>query len=125
LPQLDAACSRLVSDLDERGRLSRTIVAVFGDFGRSPKINGNNGGRDHWNYCYSLMMIGGGFRQGLVYGSSDRIGTFPAGNALAPGDLVSTLYHLLGIPHDGQVHDAFGRPFRIVPSGDVVNDLIA
>lgn len=125
LPQLDAACSRLVSDLDERGRLSRTIVAVFGDFGRSPKINGANGGRDHWNYCYSLMMIGGGFRQGLVYGSSDRIGAFPASNALSPGDLVSTMYHLLGIPHDGQVRDAFGRPYRIVPSGDVVNDLIA
>jgi hypothetical protein len=71
------------------------------------------------------MMIGGGFRQGLVYGSSDRIGAFPASNALAPGDLVSTMYHLLGIPHDGQVRDAFGRPYRIVPSGDVVNDLIA
>jgi Protein of unknown function (DUF1501) len=125
LPQLDAACSRLVSDLDQRGLLERTIVAVFGDFGRSPKINGNNAGRDHWNYCYSLMMIGGGFQKGLVYGTSDRIGAFPASNALMPGDVVSTMYHLLGIPHDGQVRDAFGRPYRIVPSGDVINDLIA
>jgi Protein of unknown function (DUF1501) len=125
LPQLDAACSRLVSDLDQRGLLERTIVAVFGDFGRSPKINGSNAGRDHWNYCYSLMMIGGGFQKGLVYGTSDRIGAFPASNALMPGDVVSTMYHLLGIPHDGQVRDAFGRPYRIVPSGDVINDLIA
>ena len=60
LPQLDAACSSLVSDLDERGLLDRTIVAIFGDFGRTPKINGNHAGRDHWNCCYSLMMIGGG-----------------------------------------------------------------
>jgi len=125
LPQFDAACSSLLTDLEERGLLERTIVAVMGDFGRSPKINAANAGRDHWNYCYSLMMVGGGFNKGLVYGSSDRIGAFPASNALTPGDVVATMYHLLGITHDGQVYDAFHRPYRIVPSGDVVADLIA
>ena len=125
LPQFDAACSSLVSDLDERGLLDRTIVSVFGDFGRSPKINANHAGRDHWNYCYSLMMIGGGFKPGLIYGSSDRIGAFPASNALSPGDVVATMYHLLGIRHDDHVYDAFRRPYRIVPSGDMVDDLCA
>jgi hypothetical protein len=125
LPQFDAACSSLVSDLEERGLLDRTIVSVFGDFGRSPKINANHAGRDHWNYCYSLMMIGGGFKRGLIHGSSDRIGAFPASNALSPGDVVATMYHLLGIRHDDNVYDAFRRPYRIVPSGDVVDDLIA
>lgn len=125
LPQLDAACSSLIADLAERGLLERTIVAVFGDFGRTPKINASNAGRDHWNYCYSLMLIGGGFKQGLIYGSSDRIGAFPASNALTPGDVVSTMYHLLGIRHDGNVYDPFHRPYRIVPSGDVVDDLTA
>ncbi len=125
LPQLDAACSSLISDLDERGLLDRTIVAVFGDFGRSPKINGNHAGRDHWNYCYSLMLVGGGFKQGLIYGSSDRIGAFPANNPLVPGDVVATMYHLLGIRHDGPIYDAFRRPYRIVPAGDVVADMIA
>jgi hypothetical protein len=125
LPQLDAACSSLVSDLDERGLLDRTLIAVFGDFGRSPKINTSQAGRDHWNYCYSLMMIGGGFKRGLIYGSSDRIGAYPANNALSPGDIVATMYHLLGIRHDDQVYDAFHRPYRIVPSGDIVDDLIA
>jgi hypothetical protein len=125
LPQFDAACSSLISDLDERGLLDRTIVAVFGDFGRSPKINGNHAGRDHWNYCYSLMLVGGGFKQGLIYGSSDRIGAFPANNPLVPGDVVATMYHLLGIPHDGPIYDAFRRPYRTVPAGDVVADLIA
>jgi Protein of unknown function (DUF1501) len=124
LPQLDAACSRLIDDLDERGLLERTIVAVFGDFGRSPRINANSG-RDHWNYCYSLMLVGGGFRKGSIYGASDRIGAFPANNPLAPGDVVATLYHLLGIRHDGHVYDVFRRPYRIVPSGDVIDDLIA
>ena len=59
LPQLDAAASSLISDLSERGMLERTVVAVMGDFGRTPKINGNDAGRDHWNYCYSLMLAGG------------------------------------------------------------------
>ncbi|MGE3313936.1 MAG: DUF1501 domain-containing protein, partial [Planctomycetaceae bacterium] len=124
LPQLDAACSSLIEDLAARGMLERTIVAVMGDFGRTPRINAANAGRDHWNWCYSLQLFGGGFKQGLIYGSSDTIGAFPASNALEPGDIVSTMYHQLGIRHDGEIHDAFGRPFRLVPKGDVVDDLI-
>jgi hypothetical protein len=125
LPQLDAACSSLVTDLAERGMLERTIVAVFGDFGRTPRINANNGGRDHWNYCYSLMLVGGGIRGGLVYGASDKIGAFPASNPLSPGDIVSTIYHQLGIAHDQWVYDQFERPHRMVAQGDVVQELIS
>ena len=92
LPQLDAACSSLVEDLADRGMLERTVIAIFGDFGRSPKINGA-AGRDHWNWCYSLQLIGGGFQQGLIYGSSDDTGSFPAGSPLIPGDIIATMYH--------------------------------
>lgn len=125
LPQLDAGVSALVADLADRGMLERTVVAIMGDFGRTPKINGNNAGRDHWNYCYSLQLIGGGFREGLIYGASDRTGAFPARDPLIPGDIVSTMYHCLGIRHDSHVHDQFDRPFRLVPSGDVVSELLA
>ncbi|MBC7818314.1 MAG: DUF1501 domain-containing protein [Planctomycetaceae bacterium] len=125
LPQLDAACSSLLTDLADRGLLDRTIVAVFGDFGRTPKINANDAGRDHWNYCYSLMLLGGGFKQGLIYGSSDKTGAFPASDALVPGDIVSTMYHCLGLRHDREIHDATNRPFRLVPTGDVVDTLLA
>lgn len=59
LPQFDASCSSLLQDLHERGMLERTLVAVLGDFGRTPKINKNDGGRDHWNFCYSIMLAGG------------------------------------------------------------------
>jgi hypothetical protein len=124
LPQLDAACSSLLQDLDARGMLSRTIVAVFGDFGRTPRVNGNNGGRDHWNYCYSLMMFGGGFREGLIYGSSDETGAFPASQPLVPGDILSTMYSALGIPPHDEIYDQLNRPHRVVPAGDVVADLL-
>ena len=124
LPQLDAAAASLIGDLAQRGMLDRTLVAIFGDFGRTPKINGNNGGRDHWNFCYSLMMTGGGFKAGLVYGASDKIGAYPAADPLTPGDMLSTMYHTLGIRHDREIRDQFGRPLRLVPSGDVVGELL-
>jgi hypothetical protein len=125
LPQFDAACSSLVNDLAERGMLERTLVAVLGDFGRSPKVNASDGGRDHWNYCYSLMLMGGGFKGGFVYGASDKIGAFPARDALVPGDVISTIYHALGIPPDYELHDAQNRPHRLVPAGTIVPELLA
>ncbi len=124
LPQLDAACCSLVHDLDARGLLSRTIVAVFGDFGRTPRVNGNNGGRDHWNYCYSLMLFGGGFREGLIYGSSDETGAFPATQPMTPGDLLSTMYTALGVPPERELYDQLARPHRVVPAGEVVGELL-
>jgi hypothetical protein len=125
LPQFDAACASLVSDLAQRGLLDRTLVAVLGDFGRSPKINASDGGRDHWNYCYSLMLIGGGVRGGFVFGASDKIGAFPARDPLVPGDVIATIYHLLGIAHDRELRDQLDRPHRLVAAGNVVPSLLA
>lgn len=124
LPQLDSACASLVDDLSQRGMLDRTLVAVLGDFGRTPKINGNQGGRDHWNFCYSLMLVGGGFQRGLIFGSSDSTGAFPASHPLVPGDIISTIYHALGVAPTTEIHDQFQRPYRVVPGGDVITDLL-
>jgi len=124
LPQLDAACASLIDDLVDRGLFDRTVIAVFGDFGRSPKINAA-AGRDHWNWCYSLQLFGGGFRPGMIYGSSDATGAYPASNPLLPGDMISTLYHALGVPHDGLIYDSTDRPHRLVPVGDIVPELLA
>ena len=124
LPQFDAACGSLIADLADRGMLERTLVAVLGDFGRTPKINAN-AGRDHWNFCYSLMLVGGGMKPGLIHGASDRIGAHPATDPLGPGDIVATIYHALGVPHDAEVHDHLDRPHRLVPTGDVVDELLA
>jgi hypothetical protein len=124
LPQFDAACSSLLADLHDRGRLSRTLVIVTGDFGRTPKINNNDGGRDHWNYCYTILVAGGGLRGGYVHGASDATGAFPATPPVSPGDIHATLYRQLGLdPHDTQ-HDALGRPRRLVPQGEPVRELL-
>jgi hypothetical protein len=125
LPQFDAACTSLVEDLVERGLFDRTLVAVLGDFGRTPKVNANQGGRDHWNYCYSLMLGGGGLRGGFVYGASDRIGAFPARDALVPGDIIATIYHQLGIAADREIYDSQRRPHRLVAAGNPVVPLLA
>lgn len=123
LPQLDLAAGSLIEDLAERGMLERTVVAILGDFGRSPKINGA-AGRDHWNWCYSLQLIGGGFQQGLIYGASDKIGAYPAESPLIPGDVIATLYTALGIAPETELRDNMNRPHRLVPIGDVVPELL-
>ena len=124
LPQLDAAVSSLLQDLDSRGMLKRTVVAVMGEFGRSPKINASDGGRDHWNFCYSLLLAGGGFRPGHVHGSSDKIGSRPSSNPVTPADIVATIYHCLGIPSEYEIRDRQNRPFQLVPWGQPVKELL-
>jgi uncharacterized protein (DUF1501 family) len=124
LPPFDVACSALLQDLEQRGMLERTLVAVLGDFGRTPKINTNNAGRDHWNFCYSIMLAGGGIKPGFVYGASDPAGAFPADSPRIPGDIIATIYRQLGIDHHRLLYDRFDRPHRIVANGEVVEDLL-
>ena len=78
LPVLDQALSALLIDLQERGLLESTLVVVTGEFGRTPKINQNQGipGRQHWPSCYSAILAGAGIRGGMVYGESDKIGAY-------------------------------------------------
>jgi hypothetical protein len=124
LPEFDAAASSLLADLEERGLLDRTIVAMMGEFGRSPKINGA-AGRDHWNFCYSLLLAGGGFKHGFVYGASDKMGALPSRNPVTPGDIIATIYTCLGIDPDLELTDRLGRPFALVPWGTPIRELLA
>ena len=124
LPQFDAACSSLIEDLAQRGLLERTLVAVLGDFGRTPKVN-NNAGRDHWNSCYSIMLAGGGVKPGFVYGASDRSGSVPTLSPVSPGDIVATIYQLLGVHHHHMLYDKLERPHTVVPEARLVQEIIA
>jgi hypothetical protein len=124
LPQLDAAASSLLTDLAERGLLERTVVAIMGEFGRSPKVNAG-AGRDHWNFCYSLLLAGGGFKGGYVHGASDKIGARPSRNPVTPGDIIATIYTCLGIDPHLELTDRLGRPFALLPWGDPIRELLA
>ena len=125
LPQLDRAVAGLLGDLDTRGMLERTLVVVMGEFGRTPKINANGAGRDHWNFCYSLLMAGGGIKGGYIHGASDRIGAFPSLSPVLPADIIATIYRCLGIPADLELRDRLNRPFVLVPWGNVIGELLA
>jgi hypothetical protein len=122
LPQLDMAVSSLLDDLVQRGMLERTLVAVMGEFGRTPKIN-PAAGRDHWNFCYSLMLAGGGIKPGFVHGASDKTGAFPADRPVSPAEIIATIYESLGIPHTLEFHDPLNRPYVLVPWGEPLGEM--
>jgi len=126
LPPTDRGVAALISDLDERGLLQRTLVVVMTEFGRAPYIGrtfqnaAGPGGRDHWSNCFSILLAGGGIRGGSIYGRSDPRGAFPAEKETTPADVVATIYRALGIdPHltladqEGRTHGlCTGTPLR-------------
>ena len=123
-PEFDQALAGLIADLNERGLLDSTMVLVTSEFGRTPKINAT-AGRDHYPRVYSLAMAGGGLKQGLVYGSSDSTASEPEDNPVRIEDLLTTVYHQLGINADKELMAPGARPIEIIDGGEVVNDLIA
>lgn len=119
LPPLDRAYSALLEDLSARGLLDETLVAMYGEFGRTPKIN-KNGGRDHWGACQSVVFAGGGIRGGTLYGASDAHAAQPADKPVGPEDILATIYHGLGIDPATELRDGFGRPYRLVEGRPIV-----
>ncbi len=122
LPALDQSSSALLEDLRTRGLLDETLVVWTGEFGRSPRINGD-AGRDHYGNVFSAMLAGGGVRGGQAYGASDKQGAFPMDNPVSPADFAATLYHCLGLPPEAEVPDRLGRPVRIA-EGQPVRGLL-
>jgi hypothetical protein len=112
LPPTDQGLSALLEDLHSRGLLDETLVIWMSEMGRTPRIN-NNAGRDHWSFCYSILLAGGGIRGGQVYGSSDRRGAYPSTNPVSPADLAATFYHCLGIDPRSHIRDQQGRPLLV------------
>ena len=113
LPPLDQGFSALMEDLSARGSLDETLVTMFGEFGRTPKINAN-AGRDHWGPCQSAVFAGGGIRGGQVYGSSDAHAAYPKTNPVSPEDMLATIYHAMGISPEDEIRDQVSRPHRVV-----------
>jgi uncharacterized protein (DUF1501 family) len=123
-PAVDQALSSLLDDLDASGQLAETIVMVTTEFGRTPKIN-TTAGRDHWPRVFSVVLSGGGFQRGLVYGASNATAAEPADDPVSPADLAATVYHQLGIDASRELMAPGNRPIEIVKDGRVIRELLA
>ncbi len=122
IPPADLALSTLLEDLEQRGMLEETLVVWVGEFGRRPQITAANAGREHWPYCYSGLMAGGGVRGGTVYGESDAQAAYPIVDAVSPLDFGTTIVDALGIPVETVLRDREGRPHRVT-AGKVIDPL--
>ncbi len=112
LKPADQALSGLIEDLQHRELLDSTLIVATGEFGRTPRINGN-AGRDHWPHCYSVVLAGGGVQAGATHGASDAFGEYPVSDPVTPADLAATLLWRFGVDPGQELRDAFGRPFRL------------
>jgi hypothetical protein len=120
MPPADQGFAALLEDLDCRGLLDETLVVWVGEFGRTPRINKANSGREHWPQCYSAVLAGGGIKGGQVYGASDRWAAYPARDPVSPDDLGATILHALGVDPAREIIDSLGRPLRINDGRPVV-----
>ncbi len=128
LPPTDKALSALLDDLRDSGLLDNTLIVVASEFGRTPRISGlpqfyKNPGRDHWGAVQSVFFAGGGTKGGVVIGSSDKIGAYPATSPQTPENMAATIYHSLGLPDTTAWYDQTQRPHHIY-YGDPIAGLL-
>jgi hypothetical protein len=128
LPEFDRAFSAFVEDLFHRGLLDTTLLLITSEMGRKPKIGdprsggASGAGRDHWTYCLTNVLAGGGIRGGQTYGSSDRYAEHPANKPVTPADITKTVYRAMGI-HDLEAFDSQQRPYNLLADGSALEDL--
>lgn len=123
LPPWDQAFSALIDDLEERGMLEHTLVLAMSEMGRNPvlgrtvtgaAVNASNPtGRNHWQWCWSMALAGGGIQGGRVIGKSNEDAGHPDGEGFFPNDIAATIFHAMGIKSSTELHDYEGRPFYV------------
>jgi uncharacterized protein (DUF1501 family) len=124
LPLLDQTYSALMEDLDQRGLLDETLIVMMGEMGRTPNIN-DKGGRDHWTFCYSVLLAGAGVRGGSLYGASDAQAAYVKDRPVRICDICATIYHCLGIDPAMTVYDHGNRPIPIAHGGQALKEILA
>ncbi len=124
LPILDTGLHALVMDLEERGMLGDVAIVVWGEFGRTPKVN-DKGGRDHWPRVSPAILAGGGLRVGQVIGGTDRWAGEVSERPVHFQDVIATLYRVLGVdPRATTLTDPSGRPQFLVDGGAPIRELL-
>jgi len=122
--KLDQCVSALIEDLETRGMLQDVTVAVWGEFGRTPKIN-PQAGRDHWPQVSCALLAGGGMKTGQVIGATNNLGEYATERPVHFQEVVATLYHNLGINVETTLmEDRTGRPTRALEQTTPIEELV-
>ncbi len=123
LPMLDRGIANLIQDLHDRGLQDDVVTVVWGEFGRTPKINGN-AGRDHWPTAMSAMVAGGGMKMGQAIGATNERGERPKDRPVTVPQLMSTLYRAIGVDPAATFPNGSGRPMYILDDRETVKELL-
>lgn len=124
LPEMDKAMGALMADLEARGLIKDTVVMWMGEFGRTPRINGNSG-RDHWARSWSCLIGGGDVAGGKIVGETNEDGTRVESEPYSAQDLMASACKGLGISLETTFTSKNGRPMKIANSGKVIKELFA
>ena len=123
LPLYDMAVAALINDLHERGLDKDVAVVVWGEFGRTPRVN-KTGGRDHWPSAGFALVAGGVLQMGQYVGETDLRAERPKTRAYSPQNLLATLYHVLGIDPTSSIRDESGRPMHLLDDPEPIQELL-
>jgi hypothetical protein len=124
LPDVDRGIANLIQDLHDRGMDQDVVTVMWGEFGRTPKINGNDGGRDHWAPVMSALVAGGGLRMGQAIGTTNARAEYPKDRRVTVPQVLSTLYHAMGIDPSQTFSNGSGRPMYLLDDREPVRELI-
>jgi len=124
LPMLDRGIANLIQDLHDRGMQDDVVTVCWGEFGRTPKINNSNAGRDHWSPVMSAMVAGGGLKMGQAIGASSARGEYPKDRPYKVPNVLSTLYKVIGIDPSQTFPNGTGRPMYVLDDRDLVTELV-
>lgn len=125
LPEFDQSLHALVTDLSQSGLIRDVAVVVWGEMGRTPKVNGNGGGRDHWNDAGFALVAGGGLKMGQVIGATTARAERPVGRPYTPQNMLATLYQdVLGIDPVTTLPGINGRPMYLLDNRDRIKELV-
>jgi uncharacterized protein (DUF1501 family) len=123
LPQVDLGVANLIQDLYDSGRAQEVAVVMWGEFGRTPRIN-KNAGRDHWPQVMSALIAGGGLKMGQAIGSSTARGEQPRDGRCTPSQVLATLYRAMGIDPAKTLNDGSGRPRYLLEDRESISALV-
>ncbi|HEY1861537.1 MAG TPA: DUF1501 domain-containing protein [Gemmataceae bacterium] len=124
LPQVDRGVANLIQDLHDRGMEKDVVTVMCGEFGRTPKINNSDGGRDHWSPAMSALVAGGGLKMGQAIGATSSRAEYPKDRRYTVPQVLATLYHAMGIDPSQTFANGSGRPMYILDDREVVSELI-